>query len=117
MKQRVFFSKINIWAIYALFTAIVFGIAIYSIALINELRQRETNRISVFAEAMKIQQSSDKILDSDTQNLLFTIFRENDKLPIIVTDQNRKAIIDEGFYLSLIHIYSQTLRAHPNFCC
>ena len=100
MKKENFFSKINIWVVYGLFSVIVFGVAIYSVALINELRQRETNRISVFAEAMKIQQAN-QTLDSDTQNLLLTIFRENEKLPIIVTDQNRKAIIDEGFYRNI----------------
>ena len=100
MRKRSFFSKINNWVLYILFTAFVFGIALYSVFLINELRQRETNRISVFAEAMKIQQAN-KVIDSDTQNLLFTIFRENDKLPIIVTDGNHKAIIAEGFYRNI----------------
>ena len=38
---------------------------IASIFLINELRKRETDRIKVFADAMKIQQSNLNI-DSDT---------------------------------------------------
>ncbi|WP_304342816.1 HAMP domain-containing sensor histidine kinase [Chryseobacterium koreense] len=100
MRKQNFFSKINIWVVYGLFSAIVFGVAIYSVALINELRQREANRISVFAQAMKIQQAN-QTLDSDTQNLLFTIFKENDRLPIVVVDQNRKAIVDEGFYRNI----------------
>ena len=100
MKRRSFFSKINNWFIYILLTVAVAGVVIASIFLINELRKRETDRIKVFADAMKIQQSNLNI-DSDTQALLFAIFTENDKLPTIITDEKKNPIIGEGFYRNI----------------
>ncbi len=100
MKRRSFFSKINNWMIYILLTVTVSGVVLASIFLINELRKRETDRIKVFADAMKIQQSNLNI-DSDTQALLLAIFTENDKLPTIITDENKNPIIEEGFYRNI----------------
>jgi len=78
----------------------VSGVVLASIFLINELRKRETDRIKVFADAMKIQQSNLNI-DSDTQALLLAIFTENDKLPTVITDENKNPIIEEGFYRNI----------------
>lgn len=100
MKRRSFLSKINNWVIYILLTTTVAGVVIASIFLINELRKRETDRIKVFADAMKIQQSNLNI-DSDTQALLLAIFTENDKLPTIITDEKKNPIIEEGFYRNI----------------
>ena len=100
MKRRSFFSKINNWFIYILLTVAVAGVVIASIFLINELRKRETDRIKVFADAMKIQQSNLNI-DSDTQALLLAIFTENDKLPTVITDENKNPIMEEGFYRNI----------------
>ncbi len=100
MKQRNFFLRLNNWVIFTLFSILVFGVVLYSVFLIGELRQRETDRIKVFADAMKMQQSNLSI-DSETQDLLFSIFKENDKLPIIITDENKNAIITEGFYRNI----------------
>lgn len=100
MKQRPLLSRINIWFIYSLFTAIVVAAALYSVFLIKELREREAKRIQVFAKAMKIQQSNDQI-DSDAQDLLLTIFTENDQLPVIVTDENKKPLLWEGSYRNI----------------
>lgn len=100
MKRRSFFSKINNWVIYIFLTVAVSGVVLASIFLINELRKRETDRIKVFADAMKIQQSNLNI-DSDTQALLLAIFTENDKLPTVITDENKNPIIEEGFYRNI----------------
>jgi two-component sensor histidine kinase len=67
--------------------------------LVRELRQREIEKIQVVAKAMKLQQS--KQLDSDVQDLIFSIFTENEKMPMIVTDENKKPIIEEGFYKNI----------------
>ena len=100
MKRRSFFSKINNWVIYIFLTVAVSGVVLASIFLINELRKRETDRIKVFADAMKIQQSNLNI-DSDTQALLLAIFTENDKLPTVITDENKNPIMEEGFYRNI----------------
>lgn len=95
MKIRPLLSRVNIWFIYFLFTVVVFGLVFYSVFLIRELRERETKRIEVFAKAMKIQQSNEAI-DSETQDLLFTIFAENDQLPMIITDEKKQPLMWEG---------------------
>lgn len=100
MKRRSFLSKINNWVIYIVLTTSVAAVVIASTFLINELRKREADRIKVFADAMKIQQSNLNI-DSDTQSLLFAIFTENDKLPTIITDEKKNPILGEGFYRNI----------------
>lgn len=100
MKTRTFLSRINIWVIYFFFTAIVFGIVAYSVVLIKELRVREIKRIEVFAKAMKIQQSNGQIAP-DTQDLLWSIFTENDQIPMIVTNEKKQPILEEGYYRNI----------------
>jgi len=95
MKQRPLLARINIWFVYITFTAIIAAIVLYSVFLIQELRERETKRIEVFAKAMRIQQLNSTI-DSDTQDLLWSIFTENDQLPVIITDKNKKPLLSEG---------------------
>lgn len=95
MKQRPLLSRINLWFIYSLFTAIIAAAALYSVFLIKELRSREAKRIEIFAKAMKIMQSNEQI-DSDTQDLILSIFAENDKLPVIITDKDKKPLLYEG---------------------
>lgn len=91
MKARPFLSRINIWFIYILFTAVVSAVVLYSVFLIKELRFRETKRIEVFAKAMQILQG-DTNVDSDTQSLLLSIIEENDQLPLVLTDSSRKPV-------------------------
>lgn len=100
MKQRTLLSRVNIWFVYVLFTAIIAAIVLYSVFLIRELRMREINRIKVFARAMEIQQSND-VIDSDTQGLLLSIFEENAQLPVIMTDENKKPLLWEGSYRNI----------------
>ncbi|MDR2206040.1 MAG: HAMP domain-containing histidine kinase [Flavobacteriaceae bacterium] len=100
MKTRSFLSRINIWFIYVLFTAIVAAATLYSFFLIQELRNREAKRIEVFAKAMKIQQTNRQI-HSDTQDLILTILKENDQLPVILTDKNKKPLLWEGSFRNI----------------
>lgn len=101
MKKRSFFSKINIGALYVLFTIFVFGVVMYSVFLVKELRQRETSRIEVFAKAMKILQDNNFDLDPNIQDLLFAVIQENDQIPVIITDENRKPLLFEGTYRNI----------------
>ncbi len=96
MKSRPFLSRINIWFVYFLFTAIVFGAVVYSTFLINDLRVREINRIEIFAKAMKLLQSESEVAP-ETQDLILSILEENNQLPLVVTNEHKKPLLDEGF--------------------
>lgn len=100
MRLRPLLSRINIWFIYLLFTAVVTVVVGYSVFLVRELQNRETDRIQIFAKAMKIQQDHEQP-PSDVQDLLWSIFTENDKMPMIVTDEKKKPIISEGYYRNI----------------
>jgi two-component sensor histidine kinase len=88
MKRRSFFSRFNNWFVFIIFTIIVLIFTISSNILIKKLRERETDRIKVFANAMQILQEN-KPLDSNIQNLLLEIISENKEIPIIVTDETK----------------------------
>ena len=94
MKGFSVLSRINAWLIYFVFTVVIFAIVLYSVFLVRELRERETDRVQVFVKAMKIQQSAK--IDSETQDLILSIFTENDKMPLIITDENKVPISGEG---------------------
>lgn len=96
MKLRPLLSRINIWFVYFLFTAIIFGVVLYSTFLINDLRVREINRIELFAKAMKLLQSDSEV-SPETQDLILSILEENNQLPLVVTNENKKPLLDEGF--------------------
>lgn len=100
MKKRPFFQRINVWLLYVIFTAIVAAVVVYSAFLVRELRQREAEKIQVVAKAMKIQQSTTQ-LDSDVQDLIWSIFTENERMPMILTDEKKNPIIDEGLYKNI----------------
>ena len=95
MRVRSLLSRVNIWFVYILFTAVIFLSVVYSVFLIKELRHRETKRIEVFAKTMQILQKETS-LDSSVQELLLTILKENDQLPVIVTDASKQPILGEG---------------------
>ena len=95
MKQRPLLARINIWFVYLFFTAIISVMVVYSVFLIQELRVRETSRIQVFAKAMQILQDNTAI-DAEAQDLLLSILEENNQLPVIITDKNKKPLLYEG---------------------
>lgn len=95
MKLSPLLSRINIWFLYFLFTGAVFGVVVYSIFLVKELRLRETKRIEIFAKAMQMLQSTASA-EPGTQELLLAIITENDQLPVVITDKNKKPLLGEG---------------------
>lgn len=88
MKRRSFFSRFNNWFVFIVFTVIIFLLVISSNILIKKLREKETDRMKVFANAMQILQEN-KQLDSNVQDLLLAIISENKEIPIIVTNENK----------------------------
>ena len=94
-------SRINIWFVYFLFTAIIFGAIIYLAMLIQELKVREANRIEVFAKAMQLLQDNSQTLSPETQDLILSILEENNQLPVIVSDKNKIPLLTEGTYRNI----------------
>lgn len=95
MKNRPFLSRINNWFVFTLLTIIVIALIVSSNFLIKNLREKEAERIKVFATAIKILQDN-KQKSSETQELLFAILTENDQIPSILTDHNKEPFIFEG---------------------
>ncbi|MDN5423862.1 MAG: sensor histidine kinase, partial [Chryseobacterium sp.] len=95
MKNRPFLSRINNWFVFTLLTVIVIALIVSSNILIKSLREKEAERIKVFATALKILQDNQQ-KSSETQELLFAILTENDQIPSILTDENRNPFIFDG---------------------
>lgn len=95
MKNRPFFSRINNWFVFTFLTVIVIALIVSSNILIKNLREKEAERIKVFATAIKILQDNQQ-KSSETQELLFAILTENDQIPSILTDENKKPFIFDG---------------------
>ncbi|MEY8760712.1 sensor histidine kinase [Chryseobacterium tongliaoense] len=95
MKNRPFLSRINNWFVFTLLTVIVAALILSSNILIKNLRQKEAERIKVFATAIKILQDNQQ-KSSETQDLLFAILTENDQIPSILTDENKQPFIFDG---------------------
>lgn len=74
---------------------------VYSIFLIQELRLRETARVQIFAKAMQLLQHSSTEISSDTQDLILSILEENNQLPVIVTDSQKKPLRTAGTYRNI----------------
>ncbi len=94
-------SRINIWFVYFFFTAIIFGAVVYSAMLIKELKIREANRIQVFAKAMQLLQDNSGDVSPETQDLILSILEENNQLPVIVSDKNKKPLLTEGTFRNI----------------
>ncbi|KPH14586.1 HAMP domain-containing sensor histidine kinase [Chryseobacterium sp. ERMR1:04] len=95
MKNRPFFSRLNNWFVFTLLTIMVIALIVSSNILIKNLREKEAERIKVFATAIKILQDNQQ-KSSETQELLFAILTENDQIPSILTDENKKPFIFDG---------------------
>lgn len=82
---------------YLLFTSILGAVLVFSVYLVKELREREQSRVQIFIEAMKAQQKGSN-LTPEVQQLLFAIFTENNKMPMIITTEDMQPILDEGYH-------------------
>lgn len=95
MKKTPFLSGINNWFVFIILTLIVAGIAVSSNFLIDNLRKKETDRIKIFANAMKVYEKNIQ-LDSDLQDVLFAIVTENNQIPIVITDSKKNPVLVDG---------------------
>lgn len=93
MKKSIL-SRINNWFVFSLLTIIVAGLAISSNFLINNLREKETDRIKSVATAIKYLQDSK--VDARLNNLSLYVTDENKEIPLIITDKNRNLVLSKN---------------------
>jgi two-component sensor histidine kinase len=98
--RKSILSRLNNWIIFVVMTALVVAIVIASTSLINFLRKEEIKRISLLSKAIRIQQEV-KSPDTDVLDLLPDILNINNTIPFIVTDKDKKPIIDLGYYRNI----------------
>lgn len=94
MKGLNFLKRINSWVVYIILTSIVAGIIISSNFLIQHLRQKETERITSLATAMRYLQDID--VDPRFNELALYVISENEDLPIILTNKKREVLESRG---------------------
>ncbi|PKF75689.1 sensor histidine kinase [Chryseobacterium sp. PMSZPI] len=95
MKNRPLLSRINNLFVFTILTIVVVALIVSSNFLIKNLREKEAERIKVFATAIKILQDNQQ-KSSETQELIFAILTENDQIPSILTDENKQPFLFEG---------------------
>ncbi len=84
--MKHFASYINRWIVFILITLVVSGFAVASTLLIQQLRKQESERIKVFATAMKFQQG-EFMTHPQVAELVLSIVEDNTSIPVIVTDR------------------------------
>jgi hypothetical protein len=92
MKGFNFLKRINSWVVYFILTAIVFGIAISSFLMIDQLRKQEIQKINLIGTALKAYTDDDISADPKIQELYLAVMQDNTNLPIVVTDKNKTPI-------------------------
>jgi len=87
-----FLKRINSWVVYMILTAIVFGIAISSFLMIDQLRKQEIQKINLIATALKAYTDDEISADPKIQELYLAVMQDNTNLPIVVTDKKKNPI-------------------------
>jgi len=98
--RRTILARLNNWIIFVVMTAVVTTIVISATSIINYLRKEEIKRISLLSKAIRIQQEV-RAPDTDVLDLLPEILNINNNIPFIVTDKDKKPILDLGFYRNI----------------
>ena len=98
--MKYFQSFVIRWVIFIIFTTAILVIAIMATLLIDRLKKQEIQRIEGIATAMKFMQD-EHITDPQTLELILAIIKDNNSIPIILTDQNHHPILAEGTYRNI----------------
>lgn len=92
-------SYITKWGVFGIFTTVVISLSVASVIVINRFKKQEIQRVEVIATAMKIIQENPT--DSHTLELILAIVKDNNSIPVILTDQYKKPILAEGTYRNI----------------
>ena len=95
-----YFPSYTRWAIFMFVTLAVVSLAVASTYLIRRLQKQEIDRVEVIATAMKFMQD-EQTNDPKTLELILTIMKDNNSIPIILTDQEGNPILAEGTYRNI----------------
>ena len=95
-----YFPSYTRWAIFMFVTLAVVSLAVASTYLIRRLQKQEIDRVEVIATAMKFMQD-EQANDPKTLELILTIMKDNNSIPIILTDQEGNPILAEGTYRNI----------------
>jgi len=98
--MRYLTSSFVRWLIFLFLTLAVVVLAASSTMLIDRLKKQEIQRIEVIATAMKFMQD-EHINDPETLELILAVLKDNNSIPIILTDENYEPILAEGTYRNI----------------
>ena len=98
--MRYLTSSFVRWLIFLFLTLAVVVLAISSTTLIDRLKKQEIQRIEVIATAMKFMQD-EHINAPETLELILAVLKDNNSIPIILTDENYEPILAEGTYRNI----------------
>lgn len=100
MQRKFIHIPVRSWMPYLLFTALFGGVLIYSVFLVKELKNRERTRMEILIETIRLQQS-EAGFHPEIQHLLLKILQENDQMPMIITTEDKKPILEPGYYRNI----------------
>lgn len=98
--MKKLFLSLSRWVVFSFFTMIVLFMVIASLLIINRLRKQEIQRVEAIATAMSLMQD-DEMNDPKTLELVLTIVKDNQTIPIILTDQYKRPILAEGTHRNI----------------
>lgn len=98
--MRYFASYFTRWGVFLLFTLIVIIFAVSSTIVIDRFKKQEIQRIEVIATSMKFLQD-ENTNDPKTLELILAIIKDNNSIPVILTDKNKQPILTEGTYRNI----------------
>lgn len=98
--MRVFRRYISRWVVFLVFTIIVVIFTLASTIVINRFKEQEIQRVETIATAMKFLQN-ENVEDPIALELILTILKDNNSIPVILTDKNKQPILAEGTYRNI----------------
>lgn len=97
MKINTYLTR---WGVFISFTLIIIIFIISATIIINRFKKQEIQRVEVIATAMRFLQD-DNINDPKTLELILAIVKDNNSIPIILTNEQKKPILAEGTYRNI----------------
>lgn len=88
------------WGSFMIFTIIVATFTLASTIVIDRFRKQEIQRVETIATAMKFMHD-ENTNDPIALELILTILKDNNSIPVILTDKDKQPILEEGTYRNI----------------
>ena len=111
--MRYLTSSFVRWLIFLFLTLAVVVLAASSTMLIDRLKKQEIQRIEVIATAMKFMQD-EHINDPETLELILAVLKDNNSIPIILTDENYEPILENLSEITISRLTSFSISKTPS---